>query len=190
MTTFTPNTYNSLTALREASIMDAHSDTTFQDLDVFGYFEGCAYQVLNVWDDVSEAEYCIAGDCIDLEEPVGQRPTREFKITHISTCHQEYFGGHHLPNFAISVTGLTTYKELLGMCLEWQNTDHLDEELFRNSEDYNAFREAIIEMFSTVENMDAIFCPSLEVPETEEEWEYWGVCAYFTVEILGEDDAI
>jgi hypothetical protein len=123
-------------------------------------------------------------------EPVGQCPTRKFKISHITTGDTQYFGRHHLPYFQISVTGLTTYKELLGMCLEWQNTDHLDEELFRNSEDYNAFRDAINEMFSSVENMGAIFCPSLEVPETEEEQEYWDVCAFFTVEVLGEDDAI
>ena len=116
--------------------------------------------------------------------------TRTFKVSHVDTCCTEYFGGHHLPNFAISVTGNTTYKELLGMCLEWQNTDHLDEELFRNSEDYNAFRDAILEMFSTVEDMDAIFQPSLDVPETEEEMEYWDCCAFFTVEILGEDDEL
>jgi hypothetical protein len=121
-------------------------------------------------------------------EPVGQCPTtRTFKVNHVDTCCTDYFGGHHLPNFAIQVTGNTTYKELLGMCLEWQNTDHLDEELFRNSEDYNAFRDAIIEMFSMVDDMDAVFQPSLEVPETEEEQEYWDVCAFFSVEILGED---
>ena len=115
---------------------------------------------------------------------------RTFKVSHVDTCCTDYFGGHHLPNFAISVTGNTTYKELLGMCLEWQNTDHLDEELFRNSEDYNAFRDAIIEMFSTVYDMDAIFQPSLDVPETEEEMEYWDCCAFYTVEILGEGDEL
>ena len=127
-------------------------------------------------------------------ELVGQRPTeqpekpRTFNVQHVDTCCTDYFGGHHLPNFAIQVTGNTTYKELLGTCLEWQNTDHLDEELFRNSEDYNNFRDAIIEMFSMVDDMDAKFQPDLDVPETEEEWEYWDVCAFFTVEILGEDD--
>ena len=186
MTTFTPNTYTSLTALREAA-MDAHSDTVFQGLDVFGYFEGCAYGVQYVWDDVSEAEYAIAGDCIDVEPEVVEAP-RKFRVTHIDTCCTDYFRGHHLPIFQISVTGLTTYKELLGMCLEWQTTDHLDEQLFRNSEDYNAFRDAINEMFNSVEDMDAIFCQSLDVPETEEEQEYWDCCAFFAVEILGEDD--
>jgi hypothetical protein len=192
MTSFTPIRYTSLTALIDASIMDAHSDTVFQGLDVFGYFEGNAYGVLNVWDDVSEAEYAIAGDCIDIEENVGQCPTetRTFKVSHVDTCCIEYFKGHHLPTFQISVTGLTTYKELLGMCLEWQNTDHLDEKLFRNSEDYNNFRDAINERFNSVEDMDAIFCPSLDVPETEEEQEYWDVCAFFVVEVLGEDDEL
>lgn len=188
MTTFTPKTYGSLTSLREASIMDAHSDTVFQGLDVFGYFEGNAYGVEYVWDDVSEANYAIAGDCIE-EETVGQRPTeRKFRVSHADTCLADYFGGHHLPYFSIPVDGRTTYKELLGMCLEWQNTDHLDKQLFRNNEDYNNFRDAIKELFSTVEDMDAIFCPSLEVPETEEEQEYWDCCAFFVVEILGEDD--
>jgi|APFre7841882654_1041346.scaffolds.fasta_scaffold346442_2 hypothetical protein len=115
---------------------------------------------------------------------------RTFQVNHVATSASSYFGGHRFPNFAIQVTGLTTYKELLGMCLEWQNTDHLDEELFRDSEDYTNFHDAIIEMFSTVVDMDAIFQPDLEVPKTEEEQEYWDVCAFFAVEILGEDDAI
>lgn len=115
---------------------------------------------------------------------------RTFKVSHITTCGTQYFRGHHLPNFQISVTGNTTYKELLGMCLEWQNTDHLDEKLFRNSEDYNSFRDAITEMFSTVEDMDTAFQPDLDSPDTEEEWEYWDVCAFFVVEVLGEDDEL
>ena len=84
MTTFTPNTYTSLTALREAAIMDAHSDTVFQGLDVFGYFEECAYGVQYVWDDVSQVEYAIAGDCIDVEPEVVEAP-RKFKVTHADT---------------------------------------------------------------------------------------------------------
>ena len=180
---FTPNNYNSLTELRDACIIDAHSDTTFQGVDVFGYFEGNAYGVAYIYEDISESDYAVAGDCIDVKP-------RAFKINHVDTCSQDYFRGHYLPNFAISVTGLTTYRELLGMCLEWQNTDHLDEELFRDSEDYNAFREAIVELFSLVENMDEIFQPRLDVPETEEERDMWDVCAFFTVEILEEDDEV
>ena len=67
MTMFTPNTYNSLVALREASILEAHSDTTIDSIDVFGWFEGNPYTVKYVYDDVSEAEYAVAGDCIDVE---------------------------------------------------------------------------------------------------------------------------
>lgn len=67
MTMFTPNTYNSLVALREASILEAHSDTTIDNIDVFGWFEGNPYTVKYVYDDVSEAEYAVAGDCIDVE---------------------------------------------------------------------------------------------------------------------------
>jgi len=51
-------------------------------------------------------------------------------------------------------------------------------------------KEAIQELFSGVDDMDAIFMSSLEVPETEEDWEYWDVCAFFTVKILGEDDEV
>lgn len=75
MTMFKPQTYNSLTALREANVLEAHSDTVFQGLDVFGYYEGNAYSVEYVYDEVSEATYAVAGDCID-EEPV-VTPTRK-----------------------------------------------------------------------------------------------------------------
>ena len=68
MTMFTPNTYNSLTALRDASILEAHSDTTIDNIDIFGYFEGNAYSVEYVYDEISEATYAVAGDCIDEEE--------------------------------------------------------------------------------------------------------------------------
>lgn len=64
---FSPQIYNSLVALREASILGAHSNTTIDNIDVFGWFEGNPYTVKYVYDDVSEAEYAVAGDCIDVE---------------------------------------------------------------------------------------------------------------------------
>jgi hypothetical protein len=67
MTMFTPNTYNSLKAMKEASILEAHSDTTYQGIDVFGYFEGKAYEAQYVFCEISEATYAVAGDCIDEE---------------------------------------------------------------------------------------------------------------------------
>lgn len=66
-TLFTPQIYNSLVALREASIL-GHSNTTIDNIDVFGWFEGNPYTVKYVYDDVSEAEYAVAGDCIDAVE--------------------------------------------------------------------------------------------------------------------------
>jgi len=63
---FTPKIYSSLTALRDASILEAHSDTTIDNIDVFGWFEGNPYAVKHIYDDVSE--YAVAGDCIDAVE--------------------------------------------------------------------------------------------------------------------------
>lgn len=63
---FSPQIYTSLVALREASILGAHSDTTIDNIDVFGWFEGNPYAVKYVYDDVSE--YAVAGDCIDVVE--------------------------------------------------------------------------------------------------------------------------
>ena len=65
MTMFTPNTYNSLTALRDASILEAHSDTTIDNIDVFGWFEGNAYACKYVYDEAFDADFAYAGDCID-----------------------------------------------------------------------------------------------------------------------------
>ena len=65
---FSPQIYTSLVALREASILGAHSDTTIDNIDVFGWFEGKPYSCKYIYDDVSEAEYAVAGDCIDIVE--------------------------------------------------------------------------------------------------------------------------
>jgi hypothetical protein len=83
------------------------------------------------------------------------------------------------------VTGGSTYKDVRDAMLDWQTTDHLDRELFRDSEDYNNFRDAVEELFIRID-LDKVFDPRLETPQTEEEWEYWDVCAFFTVEMEEE----
>jgi len=186
-TLFSPNTYNSLTALRDAFVAEAHSDTVFQGLDVFGYYEGNAYAVRYFYDDASETEYAIAGDCIDEEPVVTHTTPRKYTINHVDTCCTDYWGGHHLPNFSVMVTGGSTYKDVRDAMLDWQTTDHLDRELFRDSEDYNNFRDAVEELFIRID-LDKVFSPSLETPQTEEEWEYWDVCAFFVVEMEEEEE--
>ena len=166
-TVFSPQSYTSLTALRDASILEAHSDTSIDDIDVFGYFEGNAYEVRYVYDDISEATYAVAGDCIDEEPVVTHTTPRKYTINHVATCCTDYFGGHHLPNFSIMVVGTATYKDIRDMMLDWQTTDHLDRELFRDSEDYNSFRDAVEELFIRID-LDKAFDPSLDTPQTEE----------------------
>ena len=61
---FTPKTYASLKDLREAAIADAHSDTTSNLLDVFGYFAGTAYEAQYVYCAISETTWAIAGSTI------------------------------------------------------------------------------------------------------------------------------
>ena len=187
MTMFTPNTYNSLSELRDASILEAHSDTVFQGLDVFGYFEGNAYSVEYVYDEVSDANYAIAGDCIDEEPVVTPTTPRKYTISHVATCCTDYWRGHHLPNFSITVTGGSTYKDIKDAMLDWQTTDHLDRELFRDSEDYNNFRDAVEELFDGLD-LDKVFDARLDTPQTEEEWDYWDCCAFFVVEMEEEGD--
>ena len=40
--------------------MEAHSDTTIDGRDVFGYVDGVAFFADYVWDDISEATYAVA----------------------------------------------------------------------------------------------------------------------------------
>jgi hypothetical protein len=117
---------------------------------------------------------------------------RRYTISHVDTCCSDYFGGHHLPNFSIMVTGESTYAYLKEVMLDWQTTDHLDHELFRDSEDYNNFRDAIEELFQDSEDMGTMqdtFDPRIDTPQTEEEWEYWDVNAFFVVE-MEEDESV
>lgn len=117
---------------------------------------------------------------------------RRYTISHVDTCCSDYFGGHHLPNFSIMVTGESTYAYLKEVMLDWQTTDHLDYELFRDSEDYNNFRDAIEELFQDSEDMGTMqdtFDPRIDTPQTEEEWEYWDCCAFFVVE-MEEDESV
>jgi hypothetical protein len=106
-----------------------------------------------------------------------------YTISHVDTCCSDYFCGHHLPNFSIMVTGESTYKDIKNAMLDWQTTDHLDHELFRDSEDYNSFRDAVEELFIGLD-LYKVFDARLETPQTEEEWEYWDVNAFFVVEMV------
>ena len=37
---------------------------------------------------------------------------RRYTIHHVDTCCTDYWGGHHLPNFSVMVTGGSTYKDV------------------------------------------------------------------------------
>ena len=54
---FSPQIYTSLVALRENSVLGAHSDTTIDNIDVFGWFEGNAYACKYVYDADMDAIY-------------------------------------------------------------------------------------------------------------------------------------
>lgn len=65
---FSPQIYTSLVALREDSVLGAHSNTTIDNIDVFGWFEGNAYACKYVYDEALEEDFAYAGDCIDAVE--------------------------------------------------------------------------------------------------------------------------
>jgi hypothetical protein len=128
-------------------------------------------------------------DDVQIDPPI---TARRYTIHHVATCCSDYFGGHHLPNFSIMVTGESTYDYLKEVMLDWQTTDHLDHELFRDSEDYNNFRDAVEELFQDSEEagtMQDTFDPRIDTPQTEEEWDYWDVNAFFAVE-MEEDESV
>jgi len=107
--------------------------------------------------------------------------TRRYTIQHATTCCSDYFM-HHLPNFSVMVTGESTYAHIKEIMLEWQTTDHLDGELFRDSDDYNNFRDAVEELFHDSAMQD-MFDESINTPRTEEEWSYHSCYAFFVVEM-------
>ena len=123
-------------------------------------------------------------DDVQINPPITDR---RYTIHHVDTCCTDYWGGHHLPNFSVMVTGGSTYKDVRDAMLDWQTTDHLDRELFRDSEDYNNFRDAVEELFIRID-LDKVFDARLETPQTEEEWDYWDCCAFFVVEMEEEGD--
>ena len=181
MTLFTPASYDSLVTMREVSILDAHSDTVFQGLDVFGYYEGCAYEAQYVYDEVSDATYAVAGDCIDeIEIPVVRVP--QYEIDLVDVCGSQYFRGHHKLCFQLLVTGYTTYKELKVDMLDWQNNEHIE------NLDWDAYQTAVDDFFSVVKcDMSERVFPTLDAPLTDEEAEEWDCYAFFTID-TGEDD--
>ena len=180
MTLFTPASYDSLVTMREASILEAHSDTTYQGLDVFGYYEGCAYEAQYVYDEVSEATYAVAGDCIDEEIPVVHVP--QYEIDLLDVCNSQYFRGTHKLCFQLMVTGYTTYQELKVDMLYWQNTEHIE------NLGWDAYQTAVDDFFSVVKcDMSEKVFPYLDIPQTEEEMEEWDCYAFFTID-TGEDD--
>jgi len=177
---FKPHNYTSLVALREDSVLGAHSNTTIDNIDVFGFFEGNAYACKYVYDADMDADVAYAGDCIDEEAPVVQVP--HYKVWLADHCNSQYFRGHHLPVVQIMVDGNTTYQELMVELLNWQNTDHIQDL------DWDAYQDAIDELFDAVkaDPSNKVF-PDMEVPTTEGEMEEWDVCAFFVIETVNED---
>ena len=159
---------NGAFALLPASVYDAlHADHMVEGADT----------------DSDESE---ENEMVRVPEPYG------FIIQHVDTCNSEYFIGHHLPNFSIMVDGTSTYQQIKDEMLDPQTTDHLDDELFYFSGSDRAFDEAVDELFSEVEDMEAIAFPSLEVVDydsLEAEMGEYDVRAFFTVEILFDEDA-
>ena len=76
---FSPHNYTSLVALREDSVLGAHSNTTIDNIDVFGFFEGNAYACKYVYDEDMDADVAYAGDCIDVEYVEEQEALAVFK---------------------------------------------------------------------------------------------------------------
>jgi hypothetical protein len=115
----------------------------------------------------------------------------------VNTCfvgQTQYFGGHHCPTFVVTVDGLTTYNTLKTEVLDWQTTDHLADEVFYFEHAGDMFNAAVEELFSSVEDMDAVVWPDLEVPpEDEEEMQEWydnweGVAWFIVKLIMPEED--
>lgn len=57
---FSPKKYQSVEAIMEASIMEAHSDTVIDGKDVFGYVGDEVFFAEYVYDEVSGAIYACA----------------------------------------------------------------------------------------------------------------------------------
>jgi hypothetical protein len=64
MTMFSPKNYDSIDALHAAMLFDAHSDTSIDNIDVFGYFDGIPYACVNVDDTNADVVWTFAGDRI------------------------------------------------------------------------------------------------------------------------------
>lgn len=77
-----------------------------------------------------------------------------FDINLVFTGNSQYFGGHHLPNFAITVDGSTTYNQLKTLMLDWQSTEHLDEELFSQAGSYELYEDAVESFFKGIPKKD------------------------------------
>ena len=80
--------------------------------------------------------------------------TTGFDISLVFTGNPQYFGGHHLPNFAIPVDGSITYNQLKAQMLDWQTTAHLDEELFSQAGSYELYENAVEDFFKGIPLQD------------------------------------
>jgi len=61
---FKPQNYQTVEFMRAASIA-AFSDTVIDGKDVFGYVNDVPYEAIEVYDDVNEMHWTIAGDPIE-----------------------------------------------------------------------------------------------------------------------------
>ena len=110
-------------------------------------------------------------------------------IDHAATCYPDYFGGHQY-SFCLYADGNTTYQDLKEGMLDWQNTDHLNYNLFKTDYEWGLYQDAVELLFHDAEEagtMNDIFDPRLDIPVTEEEQEEYSCYAWFIIEPEFED---
>ena len=101
------------------------------------------------------------------------------KIQYYTTCHSQYFGGHHLPIVQVLVDKTTTYAQVKEALLSHEATCHLEYEF--NDGQFDQYEEAVHDLFSSVDEPfeEQFWDTSLDEAKDDEEYDCY---AYFVIE--------
>ena len=105
-----------------------------------------------------------------------------YRLKYLTTCNSSYFNGSSEPTVQCLVDGTTPVQDVKTYLLD---TDELPEEI-----DYTLYKREVESWFSSYTEAELLepWEKALDIPQTDEEWEFWDCYSYFNVLVIeGED---
>jgi hypothetical protein len=119
----------------------------------------------------------------------------KYNLVNVDICNSQYFSGSHLPVVQVLVDENTTYQQVKDSLLDYQNYEHLFDDVRFGNEDISSdlgfdgdtYKQAVEDLFSNFETLDYVPDSFYDIGSFEDNEEH-DVYMYFVVETIeGEE---